>query len=179
MNKKRRNEKLNPEIIFLDFLQSIRSDFLDRIMIILSTLGNLGAVWIISTALMLCFKKSRRGGLYSALAIAIEFIICNLILKNVFARPRPFTLNTSIAPIIKPPTDFSFPSGHAGSSFAAAAALKAAGSPFWLPAGILAALISFSRLYLYVHYPTDVIAGALLGIFSGWLSGAVLRRFGV
>ncbi len=78
--------------------------------------------------------------------------------------------------LIEAPKDFSFPSGHTGASFAAAAALFFVGSRGWIPAAVLAALIGFSRLYLYVHYPTDVLAGALLGIAAGWAACRLFRN---
>ena len=164
------------EIMFLDFLQSVRSGVLDSAMIFLSFLGNGGWIWIVSVLMLLCFKKTRKNGVYAASALLLEFILCNLILKNIFARPRPYTLNPEITLLIPPLSDFSFPSGHAGSSFAVAASLGFSDSGFFLPAVILAVGISFSRMYLYVHYPSDVLAGALLGIFSAWLSAAVLRN---
>lgn len=164
------------EIMFLDFLQSVRSGFLDSAMKFLSFLGNGGWIWIVSVLMLLCFKKTRKSGIYAASALLLEFILCNLILKNIFARPRPYAVNPEITLLIPPLSDFSFPSGHAGSSFAVAASLGFSGSGFFLPAVILAVGISFSRMYLYVHYPTDVLAGALLGIFSAWLSAAVLRN---
>ena len=102
--------------------------------------------------------------------------LCNVILKPLAARPRPFEVNMGVRLLIEAPKDFSFPSGHTGASFAAAAALFFVGSRGWIPAAVLAALIGFSRLYLYVHYPTDVLAGALLGIAAGWAACRLFRN---
>lgn len=105
----------------------------------------------------------------------IGALLCNVTLKPLVARLRPFEIaDTMRQLLIDPPSDFSFPSGHTTSSFAAATALAAARARGGLAAMILAAVIAFSRLYLYVHYPTDVIAGALIGAFSGLAAYALV-----
>ena len=95
--------------------------------------------------------------------------MCNVLLKPLVGRARPFQSDGSVALLVSSPGDFSFPSGHTGASFAAAAVMFFGRSSLWGWALALAALIAFSRLYLYVHYPSDVLAGALLGILTGWL----------
>ena len=109
-----------------------------------------------------------------AVSLLIEVLFCNLIIKTLVARVRPYDVNTAIELLIKAPTDFSFPSGHTGASFAASSGLYFAKNRLWIPAVILSVLIAFSRLYLYVHYPTDVLAGAFLGIISGWLGSLIV-----
>lgn len=158
------------DVPFLDYLQTLRSDFLDAFMRMVTALGNGGIFWIILTAALIIIPKTRRAGISAGLSLALEFVICNLILKNAVARIRPFELDPSVELLITPPADFSFPSGHAGASFAVTSGLLFGGSRLWLPAAFLSVLISFSRLYLYVHYPTDVIAGAVLGIMTGLVS---------
>ena len=111
-----------------------------------------------------------------SVSLLTELLLCNVILKPAAARPRPFEVNMGVRLLIEAPKDFSFPSGHTGASFAAAAALFFAGSRGWIPVGILAVLIGFSRLYLYVHYPSDVLAGALLGIAAGWFACRLVRK---
>lgn len=135
---------------------------------LLSGLDNGGAVWLVLTGLLLLFPKHRKAGIAILIALGIEVICCNLVLKPLVARIRPCDINTAIQLLIARPTDFSFPSGHTGSSFAAASALLFSHNKLWIPATILAVLIAFSRLYLYVHYPSDVLAGALIGIICGW-----------
>lgn len=103
-------------------------------------------------------------------------VIGNLILKNLVARSRPFFFNTAVDLLISVPTDYSFPSGHTMSSFTAAVILYHADKRLGIPALILAFLIAFSRLYLYVHFPSDVIAGALIGIAIGFVVWAVGNR---
>lgn len=159
------------ELAILDYIQEfMRCSFLDMLMPAVTALGNYAILWIALSALLLCFPKTRRIGIVMSVSLIIEIVLCNVILKPAAARVRPFDVNTGIQLLIRAPKDFSFPSGHTGASFAAAAALFFAGSRAWIPAGALAVLIGFSRLYLYVHYPTDVLGGALLGIATGWLA---------
>lgn len=161
----------------MDFIQEfMRCSLLDVLMPAVTSLGNYGIFWIVFSALLLCFPKTRRAGAMMAVSLILETILCNVILKPAAARIRPFDVNTGIQLLIREPKDFSFPSGHTGASFAAASALFFAGSRAWSFAGALAVLIGFSRLYLYVHYPTDVLGGALLGIMTGWLADRLIRR---
>jgi undecaprenyl-diphosphatase len=107
------------------------------------------------------------------IALALHICLCNLLIKPLVARPRPFTINTDIRLLITAPTDYSFPSGHTAASFAVAFSLLFGKNKLCSLAFILSALIAFSRLYLYVHYPTDVFAGILIGCFIGLISNAV------
>lgn len=158
------------ELSFLDGIQSyLRCDFLDAAMPIISMLGNAGAIWIACAVVLILIPKTRKVGLVLAVSLALEALCCNLILKPLVARIRPFDMNTAAQLLISPPKDFSFPSGHTGAAFAAASALFFSKNRLWIASLILAILIAFSRLYLYVHYPTDVLGGVLLGILSGWL----------
>ena len=101
----------------------------------------------------------------------IDAVLCSGILKNVFRRIRPFDVNTAIQVLITKPRDFSFPSGHTSASFAAATALYLAKErKLFATTLVLACLITFSRMYLYVHYPTDILGGLLLGIASAYLA---------
>ena len=100
----------------------------------------------------------------------------NMILKPLVARMRPFTVNTAIELLIPPPTDFSFPSGHTYASFASATAICRNNRKIGVPALILASLIAFSRLYLYVHYPSDVLGGAVVGLAAAW-AGSLLEKW--
>lgn len=158
------------ELSVLDNIQSyLRCDFLDAAMPIISMLGNVGAIWIVCAVVLLVIPKTRKVGVVLAVSLAIEALCCNVILKPLVARIRPFDVNTAVQLLISPPKDFSFPSGHTGAAFAAASALFFSKNRLWIPSLVLAILIAFSRLYLYVHYPTDVLGGILLGILSGWL----------
>lgn len=164
----------------LNFIQSnIRNDFLDQVVPFITALGNFGLIWILLAVVLIAIPKTRKTGIIMAVAMAAE-ALCNLALKPVFARVRPCYVNTAVEMLIARPLDYSFPSGHAGASFAAAMTLffrrKKDGNKIWIPAVVLAVLISLSRLYLYVHYPSDVIAGALLGTFFGYLSCRIFER---
>ena len=134
-----------------------------------TTLGNGGLIWIALAGILLLIPRYRKAGAAVLAGLALEVICCNLVLKPLIARVRPCDVNTAVQLLVARPDDFSFPSGHSGASFAAVTALYAGGNRLWIPALLLAALISFSRLYLYVHYPTDVLAGILLGAAAGWL----------
>jgi undecaprenyl-diphosphatase len=98
------------------------------------------------------------------------YVIYQLILKPVIARPRPFMQNPVVELLIKAPKDFSFPSGHTACGFSFVIILFLAKNKWWIPSLILACLIGFSRMYLYVHFPTDVLCGALCGIVFGAIS---------
>lgn len=162
------------ELSILDFIQThLRNTVLDTVMPAITVLGNGGILWIGSTALLLLLPKTKKIGAAMAAGLLLEALCCNLILKPLVERIRPCDVNSAVQLLITRPTDFSFPSGHTGASFAATAALYFKKSRLWIPASALSVLIAFSRLYLYVHYPSDVLAGAMLGILAGW-AGCVL-----
>ena len=161
------------EFDILYALQKIHQPVLDHIMTGLSTIGNAGIFWIV-LGLALCIpKKYRKIGIQMVISMAITFIIGNLILKNLIARQRPCWLDTQIALLIKSPKDYSFPSGHTGSAFAAAVVMFL-GLPkkYGIPILVFACLMGLSRLYVGVHYPSDVLGGALIGtgiaLFTYW-----------
>lgn len=160
---------MNIELTILDFIQEyIRNALLDVIMPAVSTLGNAGIIWILLTIVLLVYKKTRRTGAILAAALLVDVFLCNGLIKPLVARTRPFVLNPSIKLLVTMPKDYSFPSGHTAASFASVTALFLAREKLlWKPALILACLIAFSRLYLYVHFPTDVLAGIILGILAG------------
>lgn len=168
----------NIDFAILDFINAyLTSPLGDKIMPVVTGLGDNGIIWIAITVFLLFFRKTRRLGAAAAIALVLEALLCNVIIKPLVMRPRPFALNSGIELLISAPDDFSFPSGHTGASFAAFGALffgRKKLAPvgklglFWIPALIMAILIAVSRLYLYVHYPTDVAAGAVLGTLCGY-----------
>lgn len=165
------------ELRFLDFLQTIHTPLLDKILAFITSLGNAGIIWIVLAVVLLILPKTRKAGIIVAAALLMDLILCNLILKNLVARVRPYDVNTAIAILIKKPLDFSFPSGHTAASFAAMTALFLAKmKKVWIAALVLAVLIAFSRLYFYVHYPTDVLGGAIVGILSGIIGYAIVEK---
>lgn len=171
--------KLNEaEIKILDFIRKhMTNETGDAVMPLISSLGDAGIVWIILALTMIIIPKTRRYGLIIAVSLIIESLLCNLLLKPVTARIRPYDVNPLVDILVKKPNDYSFPSGHTGASFAAASSLWGWKKRFWIPVTVLASLIGFSRMYLYVHYPTDVLSGVLLGSLSGGLSVLIFRKY--
>lgn len=135
-------------------------------------LGDFGIFWILLTIVLLIPKKTRKAGLASALALIIGTLITNVAIKNVVARVRPYEVIQELDLMIEKQKDFSFPSGHTCASFASAFAIYKCKEVFpkkWRTAAmVLATLIALSRLYVGVHYPTDVLGGLIVGLFSGW-----------
>ena len=165
------------EFNLLDQIQQhLANDFLNALVPRISSLGDAGLIWIALSILLLLFPKTRKAGLASGIALLFMLITGNMILKPLVARLRHFTVNTAVELLIPPPTDFSFPSGHTYASFASASVIFRNNRKIGIPALILASLIAFSRLYLYVHYPTDVLFGILFGILAGWIGNLISNR---
>ena len=161
----------------LDAIQEhLRTLWLDAVIPYLTMLGDAGAIWILLAIVLMLIPGKRKVGLTVAAALLIDLIICNGILKPLIARIRPYDLHTGISLLIKASTDYSFPSGHTAASFAAASALLYRKDRLWIPAMVLAALIAFTRLYLYVHYPTDVLTSVILGIGFAILSFFLIKK---
>ena len=164
------------EFDFLYALQNIHNPVLDKIMIVLSTIGDAGLFWIGVAILLICMKKYRKCGLQVAVAMLLTFIVGNLILKNMIHRDRPCWIDPSITLLVKSPSDFSFPSGHSMNGFAASVSILLCDKKLGIAAVILAAAIAFSRLYNFVHFPTDVIAGIVIGIVSALFVNYLFQR---
>ncbi len=164
------------EFPLLDALQNIHSPILDQFMVAITTLGNKGIIWIIIGVIMLFFKKTRKCGIAVLLALLFSLFVCNIALKNIVARERPCWINENVPLLIPYPSDFSFPSGHSQASFAAAFAIFLNHKRIGIGALVLAGLIAFTRLYLYVHFPTDVIAGTIIGCGLGSLANYIVNK---
>ncbi len=165
------------EISILDFIQKyFRTAVGDVLMPFITKFGDAGLFWIAIGILLLVWKKHRKTGVLVLAALLVDVIICNLILKNAVARIRPFDVNPAVELLIAKPGDYSFPSGHTAASFAAVTALYLAKEKYWYLALILSIAIAFSRLYLYVHYPTDILGGLVVGIGSGILAYLILKK---
>ena len=169
------------DLPILDWIQAnIANDFLDFLMPIITAFGNGGIFWMACAALMLISPKTRKTGIAMAIALILGLIVCNLLLKPLINRPRPFKVQADMGVIInlliKEPGPHSFPSGHTIASFEAGVAMLLGNKKLGIPAFILAILIAFSRLYLYVHYPTDVIASIILGTLFAFIGHAVAKR---
>ncbi len=152
----------------LDAIAACRNLVLDAFFSAVTHLGDGGIIWIVLALSLLCIRKTRPLGLCMALALIFDLLLCNLCLKPLIDRPRPFALR-EIALLISAPHDASFPSGHTAASFAAAGVLALRRSKLAAPALVLATIIAFSRLYLYVHFPTDVLGGIVVGLLCAVL----------
>ena len=166
----------NWEIDILNSLQNIHTPWLDKIMVAITSLGNAGILWIVMAAVLLIVPKTRKAGLCMAIALILDLLITNCLLKNLVARTRPYDVANFTDLIVKKPTDYSFPSGHTAASFAAVTALFMRKEK--LLGGIscvIAVLIAFSRMYLYVHFPMDILGGIVVGIIAGVAAGLILK----
>ena len=157
------------ELQILDYIQTLHSPLLDKIMIAATTLGNMGIIWLALTLALLIIPKTRPVGKVLVLALVIEIVVVNLLLKPMVHRIRPYDMNPMVRLLVPPPRDYSFPSGHTSMAFTVVSGLflmkkKALG----IASLILASLIAFSRMYLYVHFPTDVLVGLIIGLLSGY-----------
>ena len=145
----------------------------DVIWTVLTYFGESGIFWIGVTLVLMCFRKTRKAGFSMGLALLIGVIIGNGVLKNVIARPRPYTLDPTLSPRLawgEMTKDYSFPSGHTLASFEAAFALFLRHKKWGIAALVLAFFVALSRLFLLVHYPSDLLFGALLGILFAYLA---------
>jgi undecaprenyl-diphosphatase len=153
---------------FLQWIQlHLRCTLLDWLMPYITIVGNGGWLWIVVSVVFLIRKKTRAVGVGLLISLVLSSFLGNLILKPWVGRIRPFEAEGIMELLIPPPGGFSFPSGHAISSFGVATTLWRNNSKMGRWAFLMASLIAFSRLYLYVHYPTDVLAGLFLGFFCG------------
>ena len=148
----------------------LKNDFLDFLMPIISFFSDAGWLWIAIAVAMLFMKKYRRYGVALSIGLVLCLLIGNLGLKPLIARPRPYDAYSGIELIIEKLSDFSFPSGHTYSAFCGATVLFYMNKKIGYGAFALAVLTAFSRLYLFVHYPTDVLAGIVMGVSLALLS---------
>ena len=153
-------------------IDTVAEEVLDALAVFLNYAGEHGELWIAFTLLLLLFRRTRKAGCAMATALVLYLVAGDCILKPLFARPRPCDVNTAITILVKRPHGHSFPSGHTASGVAAAYALWLQNRKLGAPALVLAAFIAFTRLYLYVHFPTDVLGGAVLGIALGTAASA-------
>jgi undecaprenyl-diphosphatase len=151
------------DLILMFIQNNMHNEFLDKIIPIFTALGNGALIWFVIAVILLFYKEYRKYGLIIIASLILCGLIGNIGLKNIVGRLRPCDVNTSIKLLIARPTDFSFPSGHAMTSFTPAVLLMFMNKKIGSVALVLASIIAFSRLYLYVHYPSDVIAGVIIG----------------
>lgn len=174
---------VNMDIAVLLFIQEhLRTPALTAFFRGITFLGNGGWFWIVLGIILLFFKETRKSGITVLLVLAVGALFTNVVLKNLVARVRPYDLTDLIVPLIQKPKDYSFPSGHTCASFSAAIACYrtlpgSRGRQWGKVLLVLAALIAFSRLYLGVHYPTDVIGGILIAILANVIVFSIERKY--
>ena len=154
------------ELQILHAIQGMHMEWLDTIMIGLSTIGNVGIIWIVLSVILAIIPKTRKCGLTMMCSMALSFAVGNVLLKNIIGRARPCSIDTSVSLLIPFPSEYSFPSGHTLNGFTAAVTLFLFYKKPGIIAIIIAGFIAFSRMYLFVHYPTDIIGGIIIGIID-------------
>ena len=169
------------DLPILDWIQeTMQCAFLDKTMPIVTLFGDGGVFWIGIAVLLLFFAKYRKTGFSMGMALVLGLVVCNITLKPLVARIRPYDFQLQefgreISLLISAQHDFSFPSGHTIASFEACTVLLLHDKRMGIPATVLAILIAFSRLYLYVHYPTDGLVSLVLGIAFGLLGSFLVN----
>ena len=170
------------DLPILDWIQAhLQSGILDTIMPIITLFGEGGIFWIAWAVLLMLFPKTRKIGFGMGIALLLGVLVCNVTLKPLVQRPRPYDFveansGVIINLLINKQHDFSFPSGHTIASFEAATVLLINDKRMGIPAMILAVLVAFSRLYLYIHYPTDVIFSVFAGILFAIIGNALAQK---
>ncbi len=164
------------EFAILYALQSLRSPWLDPIMVGITSLGDHGFIWILTGIVLSCIPQTRKTGISVLFSLAVGLLLGNMILKNLIQRPRPCWIDNRIILLIQNPGDYSFPSGHSLASFECAISIWLCNKKLAVPFLILAVLIAFSRMYLFVHFPTDVLGGAVLGTFIALYIHRIVER---
>ena len=170
------------DLPILDWIQAhLQSGFLDAVMPIVTLFGEGGIFWIAWAVLLLIFPKTRKTGLAMGIALLMGVLVCNVTLKPLVQRPRPYDFQQTefgvyIKLLIDAQHDYSFPSGHTIASFEAAVALLLNDKRMGIPAMVIAVLVTFSRLYLYVHYPTDVIFSIIVGTLFAFIGNALAGK---
>jgi Membrane-associated phospholipid phosphatase len=168
----------NIDLGTIDFVKNnLDNKFFDTIMPVFTTLGNGGLIWIIISIILLTQKKYRKVGAITLVALLLTYLVGEIGIKNLVRRERPFVSIHEIKLLVKAPSSFSFPSGHTASSFTAATMLSSYFKKYRIAIFSLAILIAFSRIYLMVHYFTDVLGGAILGIVMALLIKVILNKF--
>lgn len=162
----------NLELEILLFIQNtIRLSFLTPIFTFFSSLGNRGSIWLVLVIVLIVNKKTRKVGIYALCGYGLCLFLTDVVLKPLFERPRPFMLYQELIPLLHP-QDYSFPSGHTTMAFTISFILyKLLDKKSGIVALVVAFLIAFSRLYVGVHFPTDILGGVLIG----WLLASIIQ----
>ncbi|MBR6102882.1 MAG: phosphatase PAP2 family protein [Ruminococcus sp.] len=171
------------DLSVLHSLETIRNEVLTFILRVFTHLADAGIFWILLCAAMLIYPKTRKIGFYAAVALALQAILGEAILKHIVCRERPYYYEPWIDTIINRPITYSFPSGHTSSSAAVALSVFIQNRKMGAPLIVIALLVAFSRVYFMVHYPTDVICGIILGclcaVITFFILGYILKKYHV
>ena len=159
------------------FQHNLNSELFNRIMIFFTNLGDNGIIWIAIALILFLNRKYRKIGLFSIISLIRCALAVNVILKPLIHRPRPFSKLADIILLIKAPKDYSFPSGHTAASFVMIFVFFRHIKKYFIPVFVTGILIAFSRMYLSVHYPSDILIGLIIGIFSGLAGEKAVNRF--
>ena len=151
------------EFEILYAINNLHNPILDKIMIAVTSLGNAGLMWIGIAVFLLFIKKTRKCGILMLISLISGLILGNGLLKNLIGRDRPCWIDPNIPLLIPNPHDYSFPSGHTLASFEAAVMIFLHNKKWGTISLVFAVLIAFSRMYLFVHFPTDILGGIILG----------------
>lgn len=157
-------------------IQSWHADWLDAVMVAFTTFGNAGIGWIAIGLILALIPKTRKCGINVLLTMLVTYVIGDLMIKPVVARMRPCLVDTGVELLVQAPNSYSFPSGHSASSFTAALTIFFYYKKPGIVALMAAVLVAFSRMYLFVHYPTDVLCGILLGCIDACLFYWLINR---
>ena len=151
-------------------IQGLRLDWLNPVVECFTRLGNAGILWIVLSVLMLCWKPTRKAGLLALFSMLLGLLCTNVALKHLVGRERPWLHVAGLIPLVNEPDPNSFPSGHTCAAFAAGMIWVRILPRRWMRglAAVLAVCMGLSRLYVGVHYPSDVLAGALVGSLCAW-----------
>ena len=160
------------------WIQTLHLSWLDPVVAAFTSLGNAGMLWIVLSLVMVCWKPTRKAGILALLAMGLGLLVTNVTIKPLVERARPW-LDLPITPLVVENDPHSFPSGHTCAAFAAGLAWAGTCSARWarIAAVVSAVCMGLSRLYVGVHYPSDVLAGALIGSLAALAALALARRW--
>lgn len=166
------------DVNILMFIQEhLRVDFLTPILKFFTLLGDHGMLWIGVALLLIIFKRTRPIGVTAGASLALNALLVNVIIKNLVARTRPYEVIDGLTRLVGEQSDFSFPSGHTSSGFSVAVVIfMLMPKKYGVPALITATIIAYSRLYVGVHYPTDVLGGFIIGTLAAVICVTVYKK---
>ena len=168
---------MNIDFNILYALQNIRTPLLDKVFVIITSIpGNLGQMWVVLGIVLLLFKKTRKCGITIIASYLMVYVIGQYVLKDLIARPRPCHIDQTIELLISRPSSYSCPSTHSGWAFAGATSVFLFNKKLSIPVIIFSSLVALSRLYLFVHFPSDVLFGIVLGVIFAIVSKYITDR---